>query len=88
MLFRSWAAKGLSVRACTALSLAGCRSTADIRKRGYVYFARLDNCGKTTLHEIETLIGCWPVAHQRRKPRWDVPANVVVLSRTRVGSTT
>lgn len=60
VLYRLWASKGLSVRARTALSLAGCRSNADIIRYGRNYFAQAENCGPVTLREIENLIGGWP----------------------------
>lgn len=59
VLFRVWASKGLSSRACTALSLAGCSSPSDIRDLGRNYFSQVENCGRTTLREIEQLIGGW-----------------------------
>ena len=59
LLIRFWASHGLSVRAYTALSIAGCRSVSDVRELGRRHFVNLRNCGCATLREIENLIGSW-----------------------------
>lgn len=58
-LIRFWASHGLSVRAYTAMSIAGCRSFSDVRKLGRCHFVNVKNCGHSTLREIEGLIGSW-----------------------------
>jgi hypothetical protein len=58
-LFHFWADQGLSVRASSALSLAGCRSVADIRQLGRNYFTTEPNCGPVTLREIASLVHGW-----------------------------
>jgi hypothetical protein len=59
LLSRFWASHGLSVRAYTALSIAGCRSVSDVRALGRCHFVNVRNCGRATLREIENLIGSW-----------------------------
>jgi PAS fold len=62
-LLRFWASQGLSTRACTALTFAGCYSIGDVRARGLGYFARQENCGPVTLREIDRLVDGWADAH-------------------------
>jgi hypothetical protein len=59
LLVRFWASHGLSMRAYTALSIAGCRSVSDVRELGRRHFVNVRNCGRATLREIENLIGDW-----------------------------
>jgi hypothetical protein len=58
-LFMFWRFRGHSVRACSVLSLARCRSVADIRALGPAFFRAQPNCGATTLLEIERLADGW-----------------------------
>ncbi len=83
--YRYWESQGCSVRACTALSFAGCGSISDVRSRGQNYFKTVKNCGKVTLVEIGTLVGGWsdfstrgldearpePAAEKRPEPTQD-----------------
>jgi hypothetical protein len=55
-----WRAAGCSVRAASALAIAGCMTLQDVRPRGRDFFSRMPNCGEHTLSEISDLIGGWP----------------------------
>jgi hypothetical protein len=56
---------GLSVRAATAATAAGCRSLDELRGLGWHFFEHQKNCGTTTLEELSQLVGGWPDASRR-----------------------
>jgi hypothetical protein len=61
--FGFWLGHGLSVRAATAASAAGCRSLDELRVLGWHAFRNRRNCGARTLQELSDLVGGW----------WDAP---------------
>jgi hypothetical protein len=61
-----WLSQGLSTRAATAATIAGCRSLHDISSLGWQFFRHQENCGTRTLDELSNLVGGWPDAPPRR----------------------
>ncbi len=57
--FASWQNAGLSARAASVVSLAGCDSVEQIAALGRPYFAAQPNCAAKTLAELAQLAG-WP----------------------------
>jgi hypothetical protein len=64
--YKFWLAQGLSTRAATAATLAGCRSLRDLSRLGWQFFRHQENCGPRTLAELSDLVGGWPDAPPKR----------------------
>lgn len=58
--FAIWQEHGLSVRAASAVAVAGCDTVADIARLGHAYFEAQPNCGAKTLAELAALSGWEP----------------------------
>lgn len=57
--FKSWRDRGLSVRAARVLTMTGCDTVEDIRRKGRHAYYGIPNCGNATLREIDRLVGGW-----------------------------
>jgi hypothetical protein len=61
--FMAWQRRGLSARAASVMSLAGCDFVEEITRLGRAYFERRPNCADKTLSELAELAGWAPKRH-------------------------
>lgn len=74
--FAVWQRHGLSARAASAVSLAGCDTVEEIALLGRAYFERLPNCAEKTLTELAKLAS-WP---PKRRTAVDAIAQALELA--------
>jgi hypothetical protein len=61
--FAAWKNRGLSSRAASAASVAGCDTAAEIALLGREHFEKMPNCSSKTLQEL-AVVGNWPPKRQ------------------------
>ena len=71
--FDFWCSFGLSTRAATAATAAGCRSLDELRDMGWHGMQFEQNCGLRTLEELSNLVGGWPDAPPQRGRQCRLP---------------